>query len=180
MAHPDSLATTQNGRCFPRWKCRLIASVAALLVLSAVMGETELGVVEAAPAATRVPGTFVCVATPGGVSDLVRVGGTQSMAPAHRAQPGPVPLVHAMAGVPPWVIWPASPLPRIAGAHLHPLFARGRVAASAPTVRDLCAAAEAGESLFRRAGFTAGWPEPFSPLDRLAGVDQRFPRPPPR
>ena len=170
-------------RRFPRWKRRLIASVALLLVMSALLGETEAGHIAAAPSVTAPPAAPPCSPGANGSGEaaaLDDLGSGQPLAVAsHRAQPGPVRLAHAMAGVPPWVIWPASPLPRFAGAFLHSPLARGRIAASALATRDICATGNAEETLQRRPGSTPGWPEPFYPLDRLAGVDQRFPRPPP-
>jgi hypothetical protein len=171
------------GRCFPRWKRRLIASVAVLLALSALLGDTDVGHAAAVPSSAASLDAPLC--SPGsnlvsGRGEYVSPGWGQPLAVGtHRAQPGPARLAHALVGVPPWVIWPASPLPRIAGAFLHPPLTRLRVAASMLATRDICATGDSDVALPRRPGSAPGWPEPFYPLDRLAGVDQRFPRPPP-
>lgn len=185
MAHLVPPATTLNGRRFPRWKRRLIASVAALLVLSALLGETEAGHAAVVSGSVVAPETRApCspgVTTPSDAIVPAALGSGQELdVSPHRAQPGPVRLSHALAGVPPWVIWPASPLPRIAGAFLQSPIVRTRIVASAFAVRDICAADHSEELFLRPPGATHGWPEPFSPLDRFSGTDQRFPRPPPR
>jgi hypothetical protein len=170
-------------RCFPRWNRRLIASVAVLLALSALLGDTDVGHAAAVPSSVASLDAPLCSPESNPVSGRGEYANPGWGAPravgAHRAQRGPVRLAHALVGVPPWVIWPASPLPRIAGAFLDPSLARIRDAASMLAMRDICATGDAEAALPRRPGSAPEWPEPFYPLDRLAGVDQRFPRPPP-
>lgn len=170
-------------RRLPHWKRRLIALVATLLILSALLGDTDAGHAAATHAAVNTPHHKLS-----GCGWAVVSIGMESHAPAvrplplaiHRAEPGSGRALRSLVGVPPWVIWPPSPMPRIGGAVLDPPLTRSRVIASLLSTPDIWTVLDPAGLAPGRIGISPGWPEPFYPLDRLAGVDQRFPRPPPR
>jgi hypothetical protein len=169
-------------RRLTHWQRKLIGLVATLVILSALLGDTEA--THAAPAVSElnqaIAETMGCGA---GFARLlpstssVVWGLTQETAGSqeHVADR----TKRALAGVPPWVIWPPSPVPRVAGALLPPPAARNRLPVSIALAVDGGALPDLIGLLSGRTGLPVTWPEPFCPNDRLPGASQQFPRPPP-
>jgi hypothetical protein len=171
-------------RRLPGTKRTPIALVAALVLLSALLGDATAGQ-QATPLWTSQPSAapppLACDFTPARSADgRLPMVDRSSTAMDHRVEPGPGAAPRYLAGVPPWTIWPPAPVPRIGGAVVHPSIARSRSIVGLLSIREACATDPASGLTFGRPSLSAEWPEPFRPLERLADVEQRFPRPPPR
>jgi hypothetical protein len=167
-------------RRLTHWQRKLIGLVATLVILSALLGDTEATNAAAATSES----THATSAAPGCGTGFARLlpgaGGTVSWTAGATSDLGVNRMQRSLAGVPPWVIWPPSPVPRVAGVMLNQPAARNRVTASAPLSADGWGSFDPAASNAGRNGLVAAWPEPFCPRDQLPGVSQRFPRPPPR
>jgi hypothetical protein len=168
-------------RRLPTGKRRLIALVCTLLVVSVLYGDMSVGQARTTAAvqptiAPRVPGRGADAVAPNNHAV------TATCSVLEDAYWGGSPLdatSRSMVGVPPWIEFPASPMPRFGGPLFRPPVARFRSIDSVVLAPGLCASDPASGFWPARAGVSPGWPEPFQPLDRLAGVHHRFPRPPP-
>lgn len=169
-------------RGMPAGARRVTAVVAALVVLSIVLGETRdaraAGVALDSAAALAPPGWArldpALVVGHGGDWGEQRTTVTLRA----RLEQGSHGHVRAIAGIPPWIIWPPSPMPRIVGTMLR-----------RPTLTAFVG--------FHPSALQVGWrptsalppaptgdhPQParamLKPPARLAGADHSIPRPPP-
>lgn len=161
---------------------RLIAVIAAAVVLSVVLGETRVVAQNVATSALRAPAGAVLgcgsarAQLAGHRCDPVLGGGAMTR-PWDRLPDGI--NLGTVAGLPPWLIFPPAPVPMIGGMLIRPRFLASRL-----SVFELAlTAALLSRSLTppppERAGTTPG-PDvgPRRPA-RLAGGDRSIPRPPP-
>jgi hypothetical protein len=166
----------------PRWQHKLIAVVITLLALSVLIGDTSTG--HAFATVDRHGSTRQALLDCGSAASNSAARDSESdrfvPPPTLLAKPEPAMSSSTVAGLPPWIIFPPSPMPRIAGAVWQPPLVRSRLVASVLSIHDDWMAPGPPGSAPGWTGLSPGWPEPFSPVDRLAGVHQRFPRPPPQ
>lgn len=163
---------------------RITVVLAALVVLSIVLGDTwegdaagvaSAGLVTVSPLAVLPNGDVVHVAVPAG-----QAGDAMSLRPqvADWAKGEERLHIHAIAGIPPWLIWPPSPMPRVTGTFVRrPVL--DALAGYAPTAlyaggvpTPLVLPATPAARVERDLGVLA-------PPARLAGADHSIPRPPP-
>ena len=168
-------------RRLPSGARTLTAVIAALLVLSVVLGDTQE--VGAARAALVAPSAFPSSPVCGGTS-ATRVGcrvDQPASAPTtfhQRATSNSHSLSRAIAGIPPWVIWPPSPMPRIAGTLVRrpALNALVGIPPSALQAGWTPTSTLPPATIAENSWLNLRVP---SPPARLAGADHSIPRPPP-
>lgn len=159
---------------------RLIAVIAAAVVLSVVLGETRVVAQNVATSALRAPAGVVlgCGSARAPLADGLcdPVEGSGASARPWDRLPGGINL-GTVAGLPPWLIFPPPPVSMIGGTLIRP-----RVLASRLSVFELALTAalpSRSSTPPERADTTPG-PDlgPRRPA-RLAGGDRSIPRPPP-
>jgi hypothetical protein len=163
----------------PSRKRRLIALVVALLALSALLGDTSTTrQASAEPVAVLAIDPLSCGSSAPGPR-AAATDGERSAGLAPLVQQGPGTSPRALAGVPPWTIWPPAPVPRI-----------GRAVVQSPPVRTrtvvplLCSrlpSSPESAAIFSAGkwGHSAQLAEPAPLRERVGGVDLASPRPPP-
>jgi len=163
---------------------RITVVLAALVVLSIVLGDTwegdaagvaSAGLVTVSPLAVLPNGDVAHVAAPAG-----QPGDATSLRPqvAVWAKGEERLHVHAIAGIPPWLIWPPSPMPRFAGTFvrrpvLHALAGYAPTALYAGSIPAPPLLLATPTTRFERDL------DVLAPPARLAGADHSIPRPPP-
>lgn len=164
-------------RGMPTGARRVTAVVAALVVLSIVFGETR-----DARSAGIAPGG--AAASPNWATVVSALGTGYRSEPSEqrtlraRLEQGGHGHVRAIAGIPPWIIWPPSPMPRIVGTMLR----RPTLTAFVGIHPSALQVGWKPTSALPPAP-TGDHPQPaletLRPPARLAGADHSIPRPPP-
>ncbi len=168
-------------RMMPLGSRRAAAVVVAMIMLSVLWGDTQDG-----SAAGVIPRGQAASASPSNWALLNAIPSEGRVAPSSgphvtmssRAQMELENQLRATAGIPPWAIWPPSPMPRVAGtivrrltvnalAALHPAAIQARW-----TPPSILPSVTAGENSW----LDLRVPRPPA---RLVGADYSVPRPPP-